>query len=99
MARALNRLLLTAIVMIGMAQFARGAHPPSEVIFPAQKLPIKFSHRQHLGFKLACDFCHETAESSTTASDNLVPPEDACTSCHKIDRDQPDKAGKPAARC
>ena len=49
MARATNILIAVLCVLpVG----ARAALPPSEVIFPAQKLPIKFSHKQHLGFKL-----------------------------------------------
>ena len=72
---------------------------PSPVIFPEQALPIRFSHRQHLGFKLQCDFCHDQAESSVAAADNLTPGEESCASCHKIDRSRPDKDARPAARC
>ena len=31
---------------------------PSEVIFPAQQLPLRFSHQKHLAKGIACDFCH-----------------------------------------
>ncbi len=71
----------------------------SEVVFPPQSLPIQFSHRQHLAFKLQCDFCHDRAESSTSSQDDLVPSEESCRTCHKIDRKNPLKEARPAARC
>ena len=93
------RRLLFAFVALLIAQNALAKRNPSTVIFPEQKLPIRFSHKQHLGFKLACDFCHENAPGSLASADNLTPSEDTCGSCHKIDRDQPNKVAKPAARC
>lgn len=92
-------LLLLLLAGLLPAPASAGGKDPSHVVFPEQKLPIKFSHAQHLQFKLDCDFCHENAPSSVSASDSLSPVEDSCSSCHKIDRDNPLKAAKPPARC
>lgn len=74
----------------------------SPVIFPAQEIPLRFSHVQHLEAEgINCEFCHEDAADSTSALDNLIPGEDTCDICHPIDRAQPFKEvpGEPPARC
>lgn len=81
-----------------------GARPlPSPVIFPKQQIPLSFSHEKHLSRdKMDCAFCHESAPDSISAADNNMPTEEACTTCHEIERDKPDKqveAGKPGAKC
>jgi hypothetical protein len=76
--------------------------PPSPLIFPAQQIPLRFDHARHLKLGARCETCHLSAATSTSASDNLIPAEAACRSCHEIDRTQPAKAvpaGSPAARC
>jgi hypothetical protein len=88
-----------ALALFAVAGSALAAAPPSSVIFPDQQLAIKFSHKQHLGLKLQCDFCHDRAGASTSAKDDLTPSEEVCRTCHKIERDQPNKEAKPAARC
>ena len=63
---------------------------------------MKFDHAQHAKLGATCEGCHLSAQTSTSAADNLIPREAACRSCHKIDRAQPDKAvpkGVAAARC
>lgn len=43
--------------------------------------PIKFSHRIHAGDnKINCQYCHNTAEKSKTAS---IPSANVCMNCHK----------------
>ena len=78
------------------------AVPPSPLIFPAQQIPLRFDHARHLKLGTRCDTCHVAAPTSTSSTDNLIPAEAACRSCHEIDRARPDKAvpaGSPAARC
>jgi hypothetical protein len=94
------RRALPVVVLFALASAAvPAAAAPSEVVFPPQRLPLKFSHKMHLGFKLQCDFCHSRAERSTAASDDLIPSEETCRTCHKIDRSQPEKEDMPEARC
>lgn len=42
-----------------------------------------FSHRLHLGLKLACVTCHTAAATSTKVEDNLLPGKQVCLGCHK----------------
>lgn len=77
--------------------------PVSEVIYPKQTLPLKFSHRKHLArAPLACTYCHDRAADSTSAIDNLMPMEADCATCHPIERSRHDKqvpAGTGPAAC
>lgn len=75
------------------------AGEPSAVIYPDQRLPLRFSHRGHLGRDIPCQSCHPAATTSTSTRDNLLPTEAACAVCHAIDRGQPYKKtdGPPAA--
>jgi len=81
---------------------AGGGHAPSPLIYPAETIPVAFDHAQHARLGATCEGCHQAALTSTSAADNLIPPEAACRSCHKIDRTQPAKPvakGQGAARC
>jgi len=79
------------------------ARVPSPLIYPAETIPLRFDHARHMRLAGAtCEGCHVAAVSSTAAADDLIPPEAACRTCHKIDRSQPAKAvapGQGAARC
>ena len=85
---------------------ARPPHPkgpsggePSRILFPEQRIPLRFSHAAHLRRGAQCQGCHPQALTSTSARDNLLPREAACQSCHPIDHQEPWKktAGPPAA--
>jgi hypothetical protein len=41
-----------------------------------------FSHRDHLGYGLACTQCHVSVKSSTRVEDNNLPRREACLGCH-----------------
>ncbi len=86
-----------------LATLALAEPMPSPVIFPVQRLPLSFSHAQHVSLQgVGCGTCHEDAARSRRATDVNIPPEAACTPCHAIERDKPDKevpAGAPDARC
>lgn len=77
--------------------------PVSSVIFPPQVIPLTFSHVKHLTeADDDCESCHDTAAESRSSLDNLIPTEEACTMCHAIDRNDPERvvaAGEPPARC
>jgi hypothetical protein len=75
---------------------------PSPLIYPAETIPLRFDHAQHARLGATCEGCHLSAQTSTSAADNLMPREAACRACHKIDRAQPEKTvpkGQGAARC
>lgn len=73
-------------------------HTPSGVIFPDQRLPLRMLHGVHLKLGLQCVQCHEDAESSTRASDNLLPKGESCDMCHQLTEPDPGKL-VPAAAC
>jgi hypothetical protein len=72
---------------------------PSEVIFPPQKIVLNFSHKVHLAKGVECDFCHDRAGGSRLSSDDLLPKEEVCETCHPIDRARPLGDGKKATAC
>jgi hypothetical protein len=89
---------------IALARMPKSAldGPPSDIIFPVQDIPLRFTHAAHLRRGAECVDCHADARTSKSSADRLIPGEDACKACHAIERDKPDKqvaAGKPPARC
>jgi hypothetical protein len=74
---------------------------PSHVIYPAQRMPLTFSHALHVGkLGAACVQCHTSAPTSRSAIDRLIPGEDACRACHVIDRALPAGTGEgPPTAC
>ena len=101
MKRLLTAVAIAVAATAGAALGAAG-NAPSPLIYPAETIPIAFDHAQHARLGATCEGCHVSAQTSTSAGDNLIPREAACRSCHKIDRDQPAKVvpqGQGAARC
>ena len=98
--------LAVAAALAGVAIGAVGDTAWSPVIYPAQRLPLVFSHAAHLGRGTPCDACHPDAATSRSAVDDLLPTEAACRACHPIDRSQPGRAqpdrmvpGAPPVAC
>jgi Cytochrome c7 and related cytochrome c len=59
---------------------------PSPVIFPAQKLTIRFNHRKHVReLGLSCTTCHDKAKTSRSSRDSLIPTPIRCDGCHDTD--------------
>lgn len=103
----MRSLWLTVLVVAALTGAALGRPrfaddgPPSPVVYPDQVLPLVFTHAAHLERGMKCEECHKAAATSRSAVDNLLPGEAACTGCHPIDREQPEKdaGGAPPARC
>jgi hypothetical protein len=83
---------------------ASGPDPgPSKVIFPPQKVTLRFNHKFHLKQGTTCKTCHSSAFTSDSTSDVLIPPGTACDACHSTDHsdlakvtpgdDEPGKCG------
>ncbi|HUQ04575.1 MAG TPA: cytochrome c3 family protein [Kofleriaceae bacterium] len=101
--RALVAIVLSAVLsVLGVAVAA-----PSTVVYPAQRIPLVFSHALHVGkVGAACIDCHAAATTSRSVVDRLTPGEDACRACHAIDRTRPEgtagadaAAGTPPTAC
>jgi hypothetical protein len=90
---------MTGYLLSAVLFCAPPADGPSPVLIPEQQIPLTFSHQLHLKKNIACEYCHEKAPESTSASDFLIPKEESCTDCHPIDHKQPEKQAKIAARC
>jgi len=85
-------LLLLALVTSTVARAGSAS-----VIYPTRGERLRFSHASHAARGVACDFCHERAASSRKATDDLLPSEEACATCHRVDRKT--AAGEPCATC
>lgn len=69
---------------------AAGDGGPSPVIFPAQKLAIRFNHKRHVReLKLSCTTCHDKAKTSRNSADSLIPRGTRCDGCHSSDHRDP----------
>jgi hypothetical protein len=58
---------------------------PSKVVYPPQKLTLRFDHKLHMakdGPGAKCLDCHEKATSSDKVSDRLLPSPTVCDGCH-----------------
>jgi hypothetical protein len=59
---------------------------PSDVIFPAQELTIRFNHKLHIGEQhRQCKNCHPGAYTSNSTADELTPKGLVCDNCHLSD--------------
>jgi Cytochrome c7 and related cytochrome c len=59
---------------------------PSAVVYPPQKLTIRFNHKKHITeAKATCAMCHSKAKTSTNAADDLIPAGTTCDACHDTD--------------
>ncbi|HEY1553914.1 MAG TPA: cytochrome c3 family protein [Kofleriaceae bacterium] len=98
----MRRLLVILVVFAGAAVLADNGSEGTDwspVVYPAQRLPLIFSHAKHLARGMQCGQCHTTAAQSRSAVDNLIPTEVPCRACHAIERDKPTKVATPVAAC
>jgi len=94
---SLRALVLLLLIVVPAAALAGGDRGPSPVVFAPQRLPLVFSHAQHVGaLAMACTACHDRALTSRSAVDLLTPSEAACRGCHAIDRGRGAVAGATA---
>jgi hypothetical protein len=56
---------------------------PSPVVFPEQRLPLRFNHQKHVKqLGVGCTTCHAGAKTSQKSADSLLPPATRCDGCH-----------------
>lgn len=73
---------------------ATGPTMRGSAVYPAQDIPLRFTHGQHLALGLDCSRCHERAATSTRSSELLVPTGATCDGCHGPQHPRP--ADEPA---
>lgn len=64
---------------------------PSTVLYPEQRLPLRFDHARHARVGLSCAYCHTQATKSRSVADRLLPPAERCDACHGTDHEHPDR--------
>jgi hypothetical protein len=72
-------------------------HKPSRVIFPAQSLPLRFSHEKHMSLDMECVTCHENIDKSVRSADVNLPSGEVCSLCHDVAEKDAAHADPPAA--
>ncbi len=58
-------------------------------VYPAQDIPIRFNHGQHLKIGMDCEQCHTSIDASRRASDNNFPRGKVCDQCHGAQHPKP----------
>jgi hypothetical protein len=82
---------------------ARTTPPGFEVVYPGERVPLRFDHRRHVrGIGLSCVYCHTNAATSRRTADRLSAPPERCDACHGTDHEQSGNVAAgfgPAADC
>ncbi len=102
MGSRLERWTIFAVLVLmagaGIAVAATGRER-SDAVYPPQKIPLNFSHQQHIEADVECEACHDKAHDSLKATDRLLPAHPECESCHDIEKAKQGKKVSPAASC
>lgn len=73
-------------------------HTASDVIFPDQTIPIRFSHKLHVDL-VDCVECHGAVRESIRSKDVSLPAEAVCLDCHDAKAAAQGKVVDPPAAC
>jgi hypothetical protein len=78
------------------AESGTNRHP---AIYPPQKIPVLFSHEEHLKAGADCQTCHDSTRKSAKAGDWNLPKHPECEACHDIQGAQQGKKVDPPSSC
>jgi hypothetical protein len=90
------------LALAGSPAPAATAADASSVLYPEQRLPLRFDHARHARVGLSCAYCHDQATKSRAATDRLLPPPTRCDACHGTDHEhlgQVEAGVGPASDC
>jgi hypothetical protein len=73
--------VLAALGLIGLLIYSRSPYPAFAQKSPTQ--PVPFSHAQHVGLKIDCQYCHSSVTASASAG---LPATQTCMTCHSVIR-------------
>src|SRR6266508_1440560 len=73
--------VVAALGVIGLLIYSRSPYPAFAQKSPTQ--PVPFSHAQHVGLKIDCQYCHSSVTTSASAG---IPPTQTCMTCHSVVR-------------
>jgi hypothetical protein len=91
-------IVVVSFVAAGIAWAATGRER-SLAVYPAQHIPLRFDHKQHLAAGAECVTCHDAARASGSVKDRLLPGHEECESCHDIESARKGEKTDPAASC
>ncbi len=91
-------LLVLSFVAAGITWAATGRER-SLAVYPAQHIPLRFDHKQHLAAGAECVTCHDAARASGSVKDRNLPGHEECETCHDIEAAQKGEKTDPAASC
>ncbi|ADO71513.1 cytochrome c3 family protein [Stigmatella aurantiaca] len=81
------------------AAWAASGRERSLAIYPAQNIPLRFDHGQHLAAGADCAACHDSVRGSESARDRNLPGHEECEVCHDLEAAQKGKKTDPASDC
>jgi hypothetical protein len=91
--------LALALVVGARPVLAASGRERSLGVYPAQRIPLTFSHRLHLDAGAECLTCHDPARKSVQSSDLFLPKHPECEACHDIDKAKAGQKVDPPAAC
>lgn len=95
---ALGIVALSLVVAAGIT-WAATARERSLAIYPAQHVPLRFDHQQHLAAGAECVTCHDSVRASEAVRDRNLPGHEECESCHDIEAAKKGEKTDPPAGC
>lgn len=95
---ALGIIALSLVAAAGIT-WAATARERSLAIYPAQHIPLRFDHQQHLAAGAECVTCHDSVRASVAVRDRNLPGHEECESCHDIDAAKKGEKTDPPASC
>ncbi|WNG16739.1 cytochrome c3 family protein [Cystobacter fuscus] len=91
-------LVALSLVVAGLA-WAATANERSLAIYPAQRIPVRFDHKQHLEAGAECTSCHDSARTSASVKDRNLPGHEECETCHDLDAAKKGAKTDPPSAC
>lgn len=93
---------LALLIVLGFAAglaLAATGRERSLAIYPAQVIPLKFDHWEHIEGGADCTACHYGATKSTASADRILPGHPECEECHEIAAAAKGKKVDPPSAC
>ncbi|HLL02966.1 MAG TPA: cytochrome c3 family protein [Myxococcaceae bacterium] len=91
-------LFALSLAVAGVAWAATGRER-SLAVYPAQSIPLRFDHAQHLEAGADCATCHDSTRKSESTRDRNLPGHEECETCHDIAAAQKGETTDPPASC
>ncbi|MFL5354334.1 cytochrome c3 family protein, partial [Archangium sp.] len=91
-------LVALSLVVAGIT-WAATARERSLAIYPAQHIPLRFDHQQHLAAGAECVTCHDSIRASEAVKERNLPGHAECESCHDLEAAKKGEKTDPPASC